>query len=148
MLSKFSQFYRYGNFVAINDDFLYAIYTENLFTHEETGGLIGLTYPHQPGRHDLLLRRDDQQRLRRAEEPGLSPTDSLFDYFLVSTHLSFFDYFNEYFYPYFQKRAAGSHQGGAHRVREPQEHRGVPEVVRQVRRDDQRERLHPDRGGA
>jgi hypothetical protein len=55
----------------------------------------------------IFLRRDDQQRLRRAEEPGLSPTDSLFDYFLVSTHLSFFDYFNEYFYPYFQKRRPG-----------------------------------------
>ncbi len=44
MLSKFSQFYRYGNFVAINDDFLYAIYTERLFSKEETAGLIGLTY--------------------------------------------------------------------------------------------------------
>jgi hypothetical protein len=37
----------------------------------------------------------------------LSPTDSIYDYFLVSTHLSFYDYFNEYFYPYFQKRRPG-----------------------------------------
>ncbi|MFA7405641.1 MAG: alpha/beta hydrolase, partial [Pelobacteraceae bacterium] len=37
----------------------------------------------------------------------LSPTDSLFDYFLVSTHLSFIDYFNEYLYPHFQKRRPG-----------------------------------------
>ena len=43
MLSKFSQYYRYGNFVAINDDFLYSIYKEKLFTREEAAGLIGLT---------------------------------------------------------------------------------------------------------
>jgi hypothetical protein len=37
----------------------------------------------------------------------LHSTDSLSDYFLVSTHLSFFDYFNEYLYPYFAKRRPG-----------------------------------------
>jgi len=37
----------------------------------------------------------------------LGATDSLFDYFLVSTHLSFFDYLNEYLYPHFQKRRPG-----------------------------------------
>jgi hypothetical protein len=37
----------------------------------------------------------------------LSPTDNIFDYFLVSTHLSFIDYFNEYLFPYFQKQRPG-----------------------------------------
>src|SRR6185369_5748039 len=37
----------------------------------------------------------------------LSPIDSLFDYFLVSTHLSFFDYLNEYLYPYYQQKRPG-----------------------------------------
>jgi hypothetical protein len=37
----------------------------------------------------------------------LRPTDSLFDYFLVSSHLSFLDYFNEYLLPYFQKQRPG-----------------------------------------
>jgi hypothetical protein len=37
----------------------------------------------------------------------LSPTDSIADYFQVSTRLSFFDYFNEYYYPHFQKMRPG-----------------------------------------
>ena len=37
----------------------------------------------------------------------LSHTDSLFDYFLVSSHLSFYDYINEYFYPHFLKLRPG-----------------------------------------
>jgi hypothetical protein len=37
----------------------------------------------------------------------LNYTDSLFDYFLVSTHLSFYDYINEYFYPHFLKLRPG-----------------------------------------
>jgi hypothetical protein len=37
----------------------------------------------------------------------LRPSDSLADYFLVSTHLSFFDYVNEYLYPYFSKQRPG-----------------------------------------
>jgi hypothetical protein len=37
----------------------------------------------------------------------LGSTDSLRDYMRVSNHLSFLDYFNEYFYPYFQKKRPG-----------------------------------------
>jgi hypothetical protein len=37
----------------------------------------------------------------------LKHTDSLSDYFLVSSHLSFFDYFNECLYPYIQKQRPG-----------------------------------------
>jgi pimeloyl-ACP methyl ester carboxylesterase len=107
MLSRFSQYYLYGNFVAINDDFLYAIYTENLFSHEETGGLIGLTFRINLG--GMIFSSDVMTNSGYIVPKNrvLSPTDSLFEYFLVSTHLSFFDYFNEYFYPYFQKRRPG-----------------------------------------
>ena len=107
MLSKFSQFYRYGNFVAINDDFLYSIYTEKLFSHEETAGLIGLTY--RINLAGMIFSSDVMTNSGYVVPKNrvLSTTDSLFDYFLVSTHLSFFDYFNEYFYPYFQKRRPG-----------------------------------------
>jgi pimeloyl-ACP methyl ester carboxylesterase len=107
MLSKFSQFYRYGNFVAINDDFLYAMYTENIFTNEETGGLIGLTF--RINLAGMIFSSDVMTNSGYVVPKNrvLSPTDSLYDYFLVSTHLSFYDYFNEYFYPYFQKRRPG-----------------------------------------
>lgn len=107
MFTKFSEFYRYGNFVAINDDFLYTIYKEGLFSHEETGGLIGLTF--RINLAGLIFASDVMTNSGYVvpQNRVLRPTDSLFDYFLVSTHLSFYDYFNEYFYPHFQKLRPG-----------------------------------------
>jgi pimeloyl-ACP methyl ester carboxylesterase len=107
MLSKFSEYYRYGNFVAINDDFLYSIYVERLFYPEETAGLIGLTY--RINLAGMIFASDVMTNSGYVVPKNrvLNPTDSLADYFLVSTHLSFFEYFNEYFYPYFQKQRPG-----------------------------------------
>jgi len=107
MLSKFSEYYRYGNFVSINDDFLYSIYTERLFYPEETAGLIGLTY--RINLAGMIFASDVMTNSGYVvpKNRELSPTDSVSDYFLVSTHLSFFEYFNEYFYPYFLKKRPG-----------------------------------------
>lgn len=104
MFSKFSQFYRYGNYVAINDDFLYAMYTDRLFSRNETAGLIGLTY--RINLAGMIFASDVMTNSGYvvAKNRVLNYTDPLFDYFLVSCHLSFFDYFNEYLYPYFRKQ--------------------------------------------
>lgn len=107
MLDKFVEHYRYGGFVGINDDFIYSIYEEKLFSKEETAGLIGLAY--RINMAGLIFSSDvmtgggyvvPKNRVIKA-------TDSLFDYFLVCTHLSFNNYFNEYFYPYFLKKRPG-----------------------------------------
>jgi pimeloyl-ACP methyl ester carboxylesterase len=107
MLSKFSRFYRYGNYVAINDDFLYSIYTERLFSPNETAGLIGLTY--RINLAGMIFSSDVMTNSGYVVPKNriLTPTDSLFDYFLVSSHLSFIEYFNEYLYPFFEKRRPG-----------------------------------------
>ena len=107
MLSKFSEYYSYGNFVAINDDFLYSIYTEKLFSPEETAGLIGLTF--RINLAGMIFASDVMTNSGYVvpKNKVLRPDDSLTDYFLVSTHLSFFDYFNEYFYPHFKKLHPG-----------------------------------------
>ena len=107
MLSKFSGFYSYGNFVAINDNFLYAIYKENIFSHEETAGLIGLTF--RINLAGMIFASDVMTNSGYVVPKNrvLTVTDSVFDYFLVSTHLSFFDYFDEYFYPYLQREHPG-----------------------------------------
>jgi len=107
MLNKFSQFYRYGNFVSINDDFLYSVYAEKLFSKEETAGLIGLTY--RINLAGMIFSSDVMTNSGYVVPKNrvLNSTDSLFDYFLVSTHLSFFEYFNEYFYPHFEKQQPG-----------------------------------------
>ncbi len=104
LLSKFSKFYRYGNFVAINDDFLYAIYNERLFSREETAGLIGLTY--RINLAGMIFSSDviTNSGYVVPKNRVLNPTDSLFNYFLVSSHLSFINYFNEYLYPHFKKQ--------------------------------------------
>jgi pimeloyl-ACP methyl ester carboxylesterase len=107
MLTKFGDYYRFGNFVGINDEFIYAIYQQRLFTPEETGGLIALAY--RINLAGMIFSSDVMTGggyvVPRNRELTLS--DSLFDYFLVSCHLSFFDYFNEYFYPHFQKIRPG-----------------------------------------
>lgn len=107
MLSKFGEFYRYGNFVAINDEFLYAIYSEKLFSQEETAGLIGLTY--RINLAGMIFASDVMTNSGYVVPKNrvLKSTDPLSDYFQVSTHLSFFDYFNEYFYPHFRKLRPG-----------------------------------------
>lgn len=107
MLSKFSRYYHYGNFIAINEEFLYSIYTEKLFSREETAGLIGLTYRiHLAG---MIFASDVMTNSGYVVPKNrlLSTTDSMYDYFLVSSHLSFIDYFNEYLFPYFQKQRPG-----------------------------------------
>jgi len=107
MFFRFSEFYRYGNFVAINDDFLYSIYKEGLFSKEETAGLIGLSF--RINLAGMIFSSDVMTNSGYVVPKNrvLRPTDSIFDYFLVSTHLSFFDYFNEYFFPYCQTRRPG-----------------------------------------
>lgn len=107
MLSSFSQFYLYGKYVAINDDFLYAVYSEGLFSKEETAGLIGLTY--RINLAGMIFTSDVMTNSGYVVPKNriLKSTDSLADYFLVSTHLSFFNYFNEYLYPHFKKLRPG-----------------------------------------
>jgi hypothetical protein len=102
MLSKFSEYYSYGNFVSINDDFLYSIYAEKLFSHEETAGLIGLTF--RINLAGMIFASDviTNSGYVVPKNRILRPSDPLDDYFLVSSHLSFFDYMNEYLYPHFK----------------------------------------------
>ena len=107
MLAKFTGFYRYGNFIAFNDDFLYAAFEEHILTHEEEGGLIGLTYRINSAgmifTSDVLTRSGYVVPKNRV----LAASDSIYDYFQVCTHLSFFNYVNEYLYPYFRKKSPG-----------------------------------------
>ena len=107
ILSKFTQFYSYGNFVAINDNFLYAIYQQRLFSPQEAAGLIGLTF--RINLAGMIFASDVMTNSGYVvpKDRELTSNDSVFDYFLVSTHLSFVDYFNEYFYPHLEKRLPG-----------------------------------------
>lgn len=107
MLTRFTEFYSDGDFIGINDEFLYAVYKSQLFSHSEDGGLIGLVF-----RINLagMIFTSDVMTNGGYTVPKnriLTATDSLGDYFMVCVHLSFVNYFDEYFYPYFQKKRPG-----------------------------------------
>ena len=107
MLAKFTEFYRKGDFIDINDDFLYAVYKSKLFSHDESGGLIGLSF--RISLAGMIFSSDVMTNGGYVVPKNriLTATDPLGDYFLVCIHLSFINYFDEYFYPYFQKTRPG-----------------------------------------
>jgi hypothetical protein len=107
MLNKLTEFYRRGTFMEIDDQFFYAAYKAKLVSPEEAGGLIGLSF--RLSSAGMIFATDVMTNGGYVVPKNrvLSSTDSLSDYFWVSVHLSFFDYFDEYFYPYFQKKRPG-----------------------------------------
>ncbi|MBT1073552.1 alpha/beta hydrolase [Pelotalea chapellei] len=107
MLARFSEFYSYNSFVAINDEFIYTVYKEKLFSHEEAGGLVGLAF--RINSAGMIFTSDVMTNSGYVvpKNRKLKTTDSLFEYFTVSTHLSLFNYLNEYLYPNVHKKKPG-----------------------------------------
>ena len=123
MLSKFSQFYRYGNFVAINDEFLYAMLCRaDLLHQDETGGLIGLTF--RINLAGMIFASDVMTNSGYVVPKNrvLSTTDSIYRLFPGLHPLELLRLFQRVLLSLLPEEAAGSHQAGAHRVSEPQEH--------------------------
>jgi len=107
MLAKFVEFYEEGDYLDVNGEFLYAVYQSKLLTQDEAGGLIGLAFRLASG---AMIFTSDVMTNGGYVVPKnkvLTNSDSLRDYARVCNHLSFLDYFNEYFYPYFQKKRPG-----------------------------------------
>jgi hypothetical protein len=107
MLARFSEFYRKGDFIEINDEFLYAAYKAQLFSHEESGALIGLAF--RVSLAGMVFTSDVMTRGGYVVPKNrlLTDTDPLGDYFFICIHLSFINYFDEYFYPFFKKKRPG-----------------------------------------
>jgi len=107
VMTKGTSFHRKGDFVGIDDDFLYAAYQAQLLSRDEAGGLIAVSF--RIGSAGMIFASDVMTNGGYVV-PGnkvLKNCDSLEDYFWTSLHLSFLDYFNEYFVPYFQSRRPG-----------------------------------------
>jgi len=104
MLNRVTQFYRRGDFIEIGNEFLYAAYRAKLVSHDEAGGLIGLSF--RINSAGMIFASDVMANSGYVvpKNRALTSTDSLSDYFWVSVHLSFLNYFDEYFYPYFQRK--------------------------------------------
>jgi len=107
VMTKGTSFHRKGDFVGIDDDFLFAAYQAQLLDRDEAGGLIAVSF--RIGSAGMIFASDVMTNGGYVV-PGnkvLKNSDSLEDYFWTSLHLSFLDYFNEYFVPYFQSRRPG-----------------------------------------
>jgi len=103
MVAKSADFYRKGDFIAIDDDFLYAAYQANLLNRNEAGGLIAVSF--RIGCAGMIFTSDAMTNGGYVipKNKVLKNSDPLGDYFWTYLHLSFLDYFNEYFYPHFRK---------------------------------------------
>lgn len=107
IINKFTEFYRMGDFITINDEFLFAVYKTHLLNQDEAGGLIALAF--RISSAGMIFASDVMANggYIVPKNRVLEKNESLEDYFQVGVHLSFLQYFDEYFYPYFQKKRPG-----------------------------------------
>ena len=107
VMAKTTDFYRKGDFVAIDDEFLFAAYQAQILNRDEAGGMIAVAF--RIGSAGMIFTSDVMTHGGYVvpKNRALKNSDSFDDYFWTSLHLSFLDYFNEYFFPYFQSRHPG-----------------------------------------
>ena len=107
VMDKSTNFYRKGDFVGIDDDFLFAAYQAQLLDQDEAGGIIAVSF--RISSAGMFFASDVMTNGGYVvpKNKVLKNSDSLEDYFWTSLHLSFLDYFNEYFVPYFRNRQPG-----------------------------------------
>jgi hypothetical protein len=106
-MEKFVEFYREGDYVELNGEFLFGAFTSGKFSQEEGAGIIAIAFRMASG---AMIFTSDVMTNGGYVVPKnrvLEFNDDLTEYMQVSNHLSFIDYFNEYFYPYFQKKRPG-----------------------------------------
>lgn len=111
MMAKLTDFYHRGDFVEINTDFLYAALRSKIFTEDEAGGLIGVSF--RVSLAGLIFASDVMTNggYVVSRNRVLTGADPLGDYFVTCIHLSFLDYFDEFFMPYMQKKRPGITRG-------------------------------------
>jgi len=107
VINRFTEFYERGQFTAFNENFLYALAKSGTFTQADAGGLIGVSF--RIASAGMIFASDVMTNGGYVVPKNrvLVNSDDLGGYMRVSTHLSFIDYFNEYFYPYFKGKRPG-----------------------------------------
>jgi hypothetical protein len=106
-MEKFVEVYREGDYVELNGEFLYGAFKSGKFSQEEGAGIIAIAFHMASG---AMIFTSDVMTNGGYVVPKnrvLEFNDDLTDYMRISNHLSFIDYFNEYFYPYMKKNRPG-----------------------------------------
>jgi hypothetical protein len=101
-MDQFSKFYTMGNFVDIDEEFLYAAFRSLKTDPGKLAAVIGISF--RISAADMYFASDVVRNggYLVPKNLALSNTSSLTDYMITSFRVSFVEYFNEYFYPYFQ----------------------------------------------
>lgn len=104
VFQAFSEEYRQGDFVNFSGDFLYAAYQRRQPPDSKFAALIGLSF--RLSAANMIFTSDvfTNSGYIKPKHLVLSPSDSVTDYFKVTGRISFENYFEELFAPYFQRR--------------------------------------------
>ncbi len=103
-MDQFAKFYTMGNFVDIDEEFLYEALKSFKADPGKLAAVIGISF--RISAADMYFTSDVVRNggYIVPQNLVLTSTSSLTDYMITSFRVSFVDYFNEYFYPYFQTR--------------------------------------------
>lgn len=107
VLNRLTEIYRAGEHVEFNDAFFYKAYQEYEPSEETLKAVIGLTFRWSAASMTFVSDVITNSGYIKPKNLELSLTDSLTNYFKVSLRISFLDYFNEYFFPFFKTRQPG-----------------------------------------
>lgn len=103
-MDQFSKFYTMGNFVDIDQEFLYAAFKSLKADPGKLAAVIGISFRISAANMYFVSDVVTNGGYIVPQNLALTSTSSLTDYMITSFRISFVDYFNEYFYPYFQTR--------------------------------------------
>jgi len=103
-MDEFSEFYTMGNFVDIDDEFLYEVFKSLKSSPGKMAAVIGISFRVSAANMYFTSDVVNNRGYIVPQNLVLTTSSSLTDYMLTSFRISFVDYFNEYFYPYFQGR--------------------------------------------
>ena len=104
LMRRFAQIYSREDFLDFSDDFLYQIFKADVPSDEALQAVIGISF--RLSSASILFTADVLSRsgvvVRR--NARLSSTDSLTDYYKVSTRVGFLEYIDDLVFPFLRKR--------------------------------------------
>ncbi|SEN14357.1 hypothetical protein SAMN05216325_108123 [Nitrosomonas marina] len=103
-MDQFSTLYSSGNFIDTDEEFLYEAFKRFKDDRKKLAAVIGISFRISAAEMYFTSDVVNNEGYIVPKNLVLTSTSSLTDYMIVSLRISFVDYFNEYFYPYFQTR--------------------------------------------
>lgn len=103
-MDMFSKFYTMGNFVDVDDEFIFQAFEEQSISSSKLAAVIGISFRISAANMYFTSDVVNNRGYIVPKNFPLTSTSSLTNYMITSFRVSFTDYFNEYFYPYFHNK--------------------------------------------